>query len=405
MAKGSIERRGENSWRLTVELGVLSDGTRDRERKTIRVEDKALLRTTKRLQDHLELELAKFQMEVEAGTYIKPEKITLKEFLDQHWWPKYAKAKGGLAGSTQKTYMDHIDSRILPRFGHMRLDEIKTMHMVDFMNELQGPNARLDGKLGPLESGTIRYIHRILRNIFSRAVEWKFIPEDGNPMDGVKRPPKPDTKIEVYDEDEMQEIVNALYDEAPTWRLLILGTFLGGFRRGEVVALELDDLNFETDCITIDENIPMKIKGEYLIGPTKNRKTRVVKMPHWYMEELSEYCLEWKKEKLRIGDKWEGGDRRFLFHSGKGKPYHPNYPTTWWRNFIEKNGFRYIKLHGLRHSSATYLLEKGATLESIQERLGHTSKQSTDIYLHVTSKMEKKVVSEFDQFQRYPIVK
>ncbi|WP_326839101.1 tyrosine-type recombinase/integrase [Clostridium aromativorans] len=61
---------------------------------------------------------------------------------------------------------------------------------------------------------------------------------------------------------------------------------------------------------------------------------------------------------------------------------------------------RHVKLHGLRHTSATYLLEHGATVKSIQERLGHSSEKVTeDTYLRVTKKMENKVVQEFDQFK------
>lgn len=394
----SIEKRGKQSWRLVVEAGRGPDGKRKKRTKTIRIEDPALLRTTKKLQEYLEQEWYRFKTEVEAGAYIKPEKTTFKEFVDKHWWPKYARARGGLAPATQITYQEHLKTRILPHFGHMLLDEIKTMHLVDFFSDLQGHNARLDGKPGPLGDGTIRYIHRILRNIFSRAVEWKFIA--ANPMDGVKRPPKPEPNIQIYDEDEIQNIIDALYRQPAVWRLMILGTFLGGFRRGEIVALQLDDLDFENNRIRIDESLPMKVGKEYLIGPPKNKKTRWVKMPAWYMKELQEYCREWKKQKLLVGDKWKGVDRKPLFHTGYGEPYHPNSPTRWWREFLKEHGFRHIKLHGLRHTSATYLLEKGATQEAIQERLGHTSKSSTDIYLHVTAKMEDKVAQEFDKFQR-----
>ena len=394
----SIERRGANSFRLTVEIGRGPDGKRKRKRKTITIDDPALLKTKKKLQEYLEQEWYRFKTEVEAGAYIKPEKTTFKEFVDKHWWLKYARARGGLAPATQITYQEHLKTRILPHFGHMLLDEIKTMHLVDFFSDLQGHNARLDGKPGPLGDGTIRYIHRILRNIFSRAVEWKFIA--ANPMDGVKRPPKPEENIIVYTEEEMQQIIDALYHEPENWRLMILCTFLGGFRRGELVALELDDLDFENNTIRVDENIPKKVSGKFLIGPPKNKKTRHVQMPAWFMRELALYCREWKKHRLLIGDKWEGGDRKFLFHTGFGEPYHPNSVSAWWRRFTQKHGFRYVKLHGLRHTSATYLLQEGVQLESIQDRLGHVNKRSTEVYLHVTQKMVEQAAQKFDRFKR-----
>ncbi|WP_205510257.1 hypothetical protein [Paenibacillus elgii] len=61
MAKGSIEQRSPNTWRLTVDLGFNADGSRNRPRKPIVIEDKALLRTTKRLQEYLDDQLAIFK--------------------------------------------------------------------------------------------------------------------------------------------------------------------------------------------------------------------------------------------------------------------------------------------------------------------------------------------------------
>ena len=86
------------------------------------------------------------------------------------------------------------------------------------------------------------------------------------------------------------------------------------------------------------------------------------------MKELAVYVREWKKNKLLVGTKWQGGDKQYLFHTGFGLPYHPNTLTSWWTNFLKQNRFRHIKLHGLRHTSATYLLERGVQLKTIQER-------------------------------------
>src|SRR5690606_17470077 len=98
MNMASIEKRGENSWRLTVEAGYDGQGKRIRKRKTIRVEDKKLLRAPKRLQEYLEMELAKFKMEVEAGEYITPEKMKFSDFVEE-WRKKYASDPDNLSPS------------------------------------------------------------------------------------------------------------------------------------------------------------------------------------------------------------------------------------------------------------------------------------------------------------------
>ncbi|MEK4381134.1 tyrosine-type recombinase/integrase [Aeribacillus sp. FSL K6-2848] len=402
--KGSIEKRGKNSWRLRIDLGYNPDGTRNRPSKTITVEDPALLRTKKKLRDYLEDQLAIFKREVLSSTYIKPEKTTFKEFVDKHWRPKFASDPDNLAPSTLVVYDQHLATHIIPSFGHMRLDDIQTMHVVDFLAYLKTPEARKDGKPGTLGNGTQRDILKVLRNVLNIAVEWKFIAQ--NPCDGVRWPKKPETKIEVYDEPEIMEIIDALYQQPTVWWLLILGTFLGGFRRGEIVAVEISDCDFGDNSILIDENIPMKIDREYLIKAPKTRSSvRKVKMPAWYMEELKEYATkEWKRQRWAAGSKWKAPEgRQFLFHKGDGLPYHPNYVTRWWREFLKKNGFRHIKLHALRHTSATFLLEQGLTARAVAERLGHANEKTLlSTYSHVTKSMEERAAQEFDRFQRRP---
>ncbi|ASA21271.1 hypothetical protein [Paenibacillus donghaensis] len=102
MAKGSIEKRGDTSWRLTVELGYDAKGERDFERKTVRVEDPELLRAPRRLQNHLEQELVKFKMEIESGNYIRPEKLTFSKSIEI-WTTKFVERK--LEDKTQPAWI------------------------------------------------------------------------------------------------------------------------------------------------------------------------------------------------------------------------------------------------------------------------------------------------------------
>ncbi|WP_434011189.1 hypothetical protein [Peribacillus simplex] len=66
---------------------------------------------------------------------------------------------------------------MLPKFGHLKIDKINTLQILDFVDKLQEDGARGDGKPGALSSATVEKHHRIFRNIFKRAVEWKVIKE------------------------------------------------------------------------------------------------------------------------------------------------------------------------------------------------------------------------------------
>ncbi|WP_328034916.1 site-specific integrase [Halalkalibacterium halodurans] len=413
--KGSIEKRGKNSWRLRVDLGYHPDGTRNRPSITVTVEDKALLRAPKRLQDYLEHQLALFKQDVLSGNYIKPSMMTLSDFVNKEWKEKYAKDE--LSPTTYDVYCNHLESRILPAFGHQQMDKISTIQIVTFLKGLQQPGVRKDGKKGVLGIETVQYIYRVLNNVFERAEKWKFIMS--NPMHGVAKPKLPKSaqvakakekkeKPNYYSEEEAQQVVDALYQEPRKWRLLILGSMIGGFRRGELIGLEWNHVKFDEEGLEIENNIPLTKNGKPVEkGPKTISSYRFVDMPEWYMEELKLYKEEWEQERKNLGDKWQGGDREFVFHNGAGQSYYYQHPSKWWRRFCKRHNIRYITFHGLRHSMGTLLIEDedssnvDALLKAIQERLGHSRKSTTeDIYVHVTKKVKKRTTGKFDKFAR-----
>lgn len=93
-----VEKRGKNSYRLIVEGGLDGNGKRIRHLKTVKARNKT----------EAKVELSKFVAEIESETYIKPEKMTLSNFIDNEWIPKYASKTENLSPLTFKTYMYHI---------------------------------------------------------------------------------------------------------------------------------------------------------------------------------------------------------------------------------------------------------------------------------------------------------
>lgn len=388
-----IEKRGERSWRLEVSAGFDSEGKRIRYRKTITVEDDNLLKKEKKLREYLETELAKFRQEVEAGAYIKPEKMNFTQFVNE-WKTRYAEKE--FSPLTLTTYMYHVKNHILPAFGNKKMDDIKPFHIVKFISDLQRPET---SKKGPLSSSTIIYIYNVLRNIFKTATDWKIISK--NPMDGIKKPKKEKQEVSFYSMEEVKKLITALQEEPEVYRLFFLGALLGGFRRGELLALEWTDVDFEENVIHIRKSISLERAGKIFEKGTKNEEERIVDMPSWYMDELKKYRKKWREEKLVIMDRWEGGDREYIFHAGFGKPFYPSWITHWWADFLSRHGLRKIRLHDLRHTSATMLIEAGAPLKAIQERLGHKQYQTTaDIYAHVTKKASKGLAETIDKITR-----
>ncbi|MGG3282767.1 tyrosine-type recombinase/integrase [Paenibacillus solani] len=406
MAKGSIEKRGERTWRLTIDLGTHADGTRNRQRKTITVEDDSLLKTTKRLRDYLNDELAQFKQEVLSGNYITPSGMTFKDFFVNEWQPKFAALT--LKRTTYLSHCSKITHHVLPTVGHLRLDEITTMMMVDLFAKMRKPGSRADGKKDePIKSRTIQYTFDVTNSIFKRAVEWRVISR--NPLEGIKRPQvsKEDKKAwkdrkNFFEDEEAEHVIGALLKSDTPWRLYFLGAILGGFRRGELIALTEDDIDFTENRIRVDENISHTEGGQAVVTDAKNEASDdYVYMPGWYMADLKTHVKKMRRLKLEMKakDKWLGGEKNYVFHSGSGKPYYHTTPSQRWTEWCKKNGFRNVSLHGLRHTNATYLLSQGASIKEIQQQLRHSTPQiTTQTYTHVTKKMSHRTASHWDSF-------
>lgn len=153
------------------------------------------------------------------------------------------------------------------------------MHILSLLEDLRKPCARKDKLDGTLSSGTIEYIYRVIKNIFSRATDWGILTH--SPMASIKKPKVTQQKLKFYDEQEAADVIILLYKEAPLmWRIFCICAILGGFRRGELLALEWSEVDFENHTITINKSISLTIKGQAIIKlPKTDDSIRTVDMP------------------------------------------------------------------------------------------------------------------------------
>ena len=380
---GSIEKRGANSWRLVVTAGKDANGKYIRHGKTVRCHTKK----------EAAMELAKFQIEIEAGAYIAPEKLAFQAFVEE-WHNKYAVQE--LELKTLSIYLRVLKNRILPVIGHLRLDQIKPLHIVSLLSDLYKEGCRKDGKKGVLSSGSIHMVHRVLKNVFNRAVEWRVIKT--NPVADVKAPKVVYKESEVYDEDEIQILFQALENEAYHWRVMITLALTTGLRRGELVGLEWKNVNLEKGTIQVVQSITDFINGNPVIKEPKTKKSkRIISLSDAVCAELKDY-YEYCKKQWDDLESSRDNDHFFVFFNQYGKAFYPESPYLWFRGFLKKHNLRYIKFHDLRHTSATLLINQGVHAKIISERLGHANITTTmNIYGHVLLKADKEAANKFDQ--------
>ena len=384
---GSIEKRGKNSYRLVCLAGYDLQGRPIKKTKTIHGTKK-----------DAEIELAKFVADVQKGMYVEGKSLKFTDFVEI-WKRDYGSKE--LAPSTYKRYLGILESRIIPFFGHFRVDKIKPTDIMQFYDLLskdtqivrrKDNNGKKTGK--PLSPKTILEHHRLLRAMLQKAVYWQMIPY--NPASRVRPPKAKKPNINFYDDAQTIALIKALEGEELKFRVIILLTIFTGLRRGEVLGLEWQDINFKNSSLTVRQASQyVSSIGIYTKDPKTETSNRIISIPESIIKLLKEYKREQLKNRLRLGDKWIETDR--LFVQWNGAPMHPDTITRWFRQFLEDKNLPHITFHGLRHTHATLLISQGLDVRTVSNRLGHAQTSTTlNFYAHAFAKMDREASDKLD---------
>lgn len=140
------------------------------------------------------------------------------------------------------------------------------------------------------------------------------------------------------------------------------------------------------------------VKGVVIVKHPKTRNSiRKVALPNSMLVEMKEYYAFRLNERKEMIDEWQGGNWFFMFSHSNGHPFHHERPYLWFRQFIKKNDFRYIRFHDLRHTSATILINQGVHAKIISERLGHGDISTTmNIYGHALRSADQAAADKFE---------
>ncbi|WP_347491157.1 site-specific integrase [Desulfoscipio sp. XC116] len=398
---GSLEKRGLRSWRL-----IYSDKGptgRVKKTKTITVEQTCEKTSCKgcakisrcKIRGEVEKQLALFVDAIEKGAFICPAKLTFSDFVER-WLRDYAEPN--LEPKTVHGYKEKL-TRILEAMGHLRLEEIRPNHLLEFYANLQEDGVRKDGKPGGLSPNNIRHHHRVISSILQSAIQWQVIAT--NPAARVKPPRVPKYQARCYDEQEVTAMLAALENEPLKYRVAVVLALDTGVREGELMGFEWDDVDFTIGTVRI------KQASQYLPGEgtfTKKPKTEmsedILAVSPSVMAMLKQYKAHQAQERLKAGDLWQGSDR--LFTTWDGRPMHPYTVGSWFPKFLKRHGLPHLNFHGLRHTSATLLINAGAPVKTVSGRLRHAKIGTTmDIYGHYLKSADRDAADRLEQvFQR-----
>ena len=283
--------------------------------------------------------------------------------------------KNRLKENTWLTKEHIIRTKILPYFGKLKISEISTKEIITWQNEML---AYRDEKKKPYSQTYLKTLHNQLSAIFNHAVRYYEL--RSNPAAKVGNMGREEHKEMLFwTKEEYKKFSFEMMDKPVSFYAFEM-LYWCGIREGELLALTPADFNFDKETVTINKSY-QRLKGQDVITSPKTKKSnRTIKMPKFLCEEMKEYLgmLYGLKKKDRIFTV----TKSYLHHEmDRG---------------AKAAGVKRIRIHDLRHSHISLLIDMGFSAVAIADRVGHESIDITYQYAHLFPSKQIEMAEKLD---------
>lgn len=390
----SIVSRSNGTYLVRVSCGLDSNGKQIARSKTFKPSKPNL--PYSKLNRELEAFVAAFEQEIENEgpmRSVRPDKITFADFCVQYLEVK----KNTLSPQTYNFYSKVIDEELMPMFARLKMKDLRTYHIQQFVQYLATEKKRLDGREGGIAASTVKRYTTVLRSIVTIAYKLEYIEDDIGRSRRIEFPKEETKEVEAFTLEEVGEILKALESEPWHIRAVIEVALFTGCRRGEIVGLKWADIDFENQRLSVKRSIYKLSDGKAREKEPKSKcSTRTISIPERLCKTLTEYRLQQNRHIAYLGDSWRNLD--YVFTEEDGYVMNPHTPTKQFDHFLKRHGIRHLKFHGLRHTSATMLLANGCDIKTVSSRLGHADITTTNIYVYALESIDRMAAQTFDNF-------
>ncbi|MCB6219057.1 MULTISPECIES: tyrosine-type recombinase/integrase [Bacillus] len=319
----------------------------------------------------------------------KPIKSKLiKDYLPE-WLELYKKGK--VKPSTYRAHYRNIHKYLIPEFGHIQVNKLTRAQYQSFINKL----------LTSRKTSSVSHINATMSNAMRQAYLNDEIVK--NPCTGVIikkiEEIEEEKKIHYWAKNHIKQFLNGFENEEKVYYYFFLTLIYAGPRKGEAMALQEEDLDFENDYIDINKTLLYHLSSEEAVfGPPKTKHSkRRVKIDPFLSSQLKQLITVNKKNRLSAGSLTS--PHRFVFCKKDGSRLRERTIQNVFTRVKRKTGVPDISIHDLRHTHAVMMLEAEASMKEVQERLGHKDIRTTsNIYSHITPKMENEAVNKFSKY-------
>lgn len=366
--KNGIRKRAKGSYTICVALG------KDPETGKYQCHWETVRGTKK----DAERRRAELVHQLDTGTFIKPGKTTIAEYLER-WLSDYAQPN--LSPRGFERYADIVRKRLVPDIDDLLLTQLKPEHIQRHYSTMRDQG---------LTAGTIRYHHCVLHKSLQTAMKWGLL--NRNPADAVDAPKKAHSDMRTWDDFEVRQFLEAA--KGSVYYALVHTALFTGMRRSELLALQWRDVGLQQ--VHIHRGLHHLKDGSYVFTQPKSEKSRrTIAFSPSSILVLSEHRERQEAIRAMLGETLGKDD--LVFGTPTGEPLRPNTVTRAWTMLAAKAGVKVIRLHDARHTHASLMLKQGVHPKIVQERLGHSTISMTlDTYSHVAPGLQQATAESFD---------
>lgn len=267
-----------------------------------------------------------------------------------------------------------VKDKLLPYFGSKKLNEITVADIRTWQNTL-------------IEKGYsqtyLKTIHNQLSALFNYAVRYYELKDNPCRKAGSMGKAKAEEML-IWTKDEYQAFSDCLMDNRISW-LAFQILFWTGIRIGELLALTFEDVDLEKNIISVNKSYQL-LRGKEIISPPKTPKSnRKVNIPVFLAQDIRDY----KESFYDV----QPTDRVIPLSKSKLE--------SEMRRGVQLSGVKKIRIHDLRHSHASLLIEMGFSPKEIAERLGHENIETTlNTYSHLYPDKQERLANRLDEFYK-----
>ena len=300
--------------------------------------------------------------------------VLLSDYV--RYWLTIARRK--VDDVTYQGYEILANGHILPYFdaASVQLQDTTPSILQNYIDE-KAAHGRKDGK-GGLSPRSLRLHKNVLHQTLEEAVKSGLL--SSNPCQHLILPKVECYPSKFYNSEQLQHFLEAIHNE-PMYPLMKI-TALYGLRRSELLGLKWDSINYDAGTVTIKHTVS-KVSKVVEKDKTKNassyRSYPLTEDARAIFQAAK--CEEQLNRKL-FGKEYKEND--YVFKWPDGHPYSPDYVSHKFSSLLKKHGLEHIRLHELRHSCGSLLMNVGFNLKDVQEWLGHSDiKMTANIYGHL----------------------